>query len=593
MPGFTRPPGLFVGTALPALALTCALLAPANAGAREVANSDLFFKSAEAARQALEYYGAYDDPEQLERLQDLGYRLAQESSFTDYPFSFFLVDMPIPNAFALPGGHIFVTRGMLDLELSDEMLAGLLGHEIGHVVMQHGTKMKKRATLLNVLSQALLVGVIVSTSNESRDPSPAPPLPYGTRSEGGDRVMGAAAAGIVVSELLLRGYSREFEDEADDAGVRLAAQAGFSPQGFEELMSLMNQRLPQSKEYGYWNTHPFFDSRLRAATVRSELLARQEPRPADQYRAKTQAWLLELAEQSALEEASKPGAPAAATAGELVAFLENSAVTAWPRSLEARTIRFDRLEAARETELEKQPLARDYGELASRYREELGRVEALDPEAEHVAKLSRAIESFEKELAEIYPKAVEVFRGGVYQTDFLETFVSNYPEADEIAEVALSLGEAYGRLRRPEDAVSMLLSAWKKAPDSEPGRRAERGLLVLTPTLRDLAALQELAAQTENAELGQLAVERLEKTSQNFDSLKNGAEFLKKYPESRFSEAVSARLDLLAEDLYGEALLYQRIGDQEKALSRIQDILAHAPLSSAASRLRSSAVLES
>ena len=578
---------------LPAVLLCAAPAWAQSSGNQNASNSDLFFKSADAARQALEYYGPHDDSDQLERLQDIGYRLAQQTSYSDYPFSFFLVDMPIPNAFALPGGQIFVTKGMLNLGLTDDMLAGLLGHEIGHVVLQHGTKMQKRATLLNVLSQALLVGVIVSTSDSDRDPGPAPPLPYGTRSEGADRVMGAAAAGIVFSELLLRGYSREFEDQADDAGVRYASQAGFAPKGFEELMSLMSARLPQSKEYGYWNTHPFFDSRLRAATVRSELLRRQEPTPAESYRKTTQLRLLALARESEARIPDKDRGKDKDGGKELAAFLEDAAVTTWPSSAQAHAIRFARLEEIRAEELEKNLLARDYGRLTPRYRTELERIEAVDPESPYAEKLRAALGEFDEQLATIYPGAVEVFERGVYETDFLETFVSNFPEADELAEVSLALGEAYGRLRRPEDAVPMLLRAWRAAPEADAGQRAKRGLLVLTPTLEKLGALQELATDAGNAELEKLALDRLSAISSTFKSLANGAEFLEEFPESEFGPAVNERLDQLAENLYGEALLYRRIGDPIKALERIQDILTHAPLSAAAARLRASAILES
>ncbi len=138
----------------------------------------------------------------------------------------------------------------------------------------------------------------------------------------------------------------------------------------------------------------------------------------------------------------------------------------------------------------------------------------------------------------------------------------------------------------------MFLRSWQEAPESEAGKRAERGLLVLTPTLEELEALQELAIKTVDPKLRELAFDRLKENSRSFQALSNGAGFLRKYPESEFSEAVNERLGILAEDLYGEALLYQRIGDHAKALERIQSILTDAPLSPAASRLRASAVLE-
>ena len=108
---------------LPTRLLAAGLVLSGAAHGQEVVNNNIFFKSAEAARQAVNHYGTYDNRQELERIQDIGYRLAQESSFADYPFSFYLVDMTIPNAFALPGGQIFVTRGMLGLGLTDDMLA--------------------------------------------------------------------------------------------------------------------------------------------------------------------------------------------------------------------------------------------------------------------------------------------------------------------------------------------------------------------------------------------------------------------------------------------------------------------------------------
>ena len=228
--------------------MLCALLSLSPLSAqdmedREVENPDLFTKSLEAARQAVEFYGAYDDPQELRRVSEIGYRIALETDFTKYPFSFFLVDIPVPNAFALPGGQIFITRGMLDLGLSDDMLAGLLGHEIGHVVMNHGMRMQRRATLLNVLSQTLLAGVIIATDN-SRDDYVPPTGGYDPSDPRGDRIMGAAAAGLVVSELLLRSYSREYEDEADDEGQRYAAGSGFDPDA--SLSDLLGRRVDQA-----------------------------------------------------------------------------------------------------------------------------------------------------------------------------------------------------------------------------------------------------------------------------------------------------------------------------------------------------------
>ncbi|MEO8197634.1 MAG: M48 family metalloprotease, partial [Thermoanaerobaculia bacterium] len=121
-------------------------------------NEDLYAKSLEAAAQAIQVYGSWDNPAALERVAAIGYRVAREANYTDFPISFFLADMAEPNAFALPGGQIFVTRGMIELGLNDDALAALLGHEITHVVKKHGTRLERKAMLLNILSQAVLVG---------------------------------------------------------------------------------------------------------------------------------------------------------------------------------------------------------------------------------------------------------------------------------------------------------------------------------------------------------------------------------------------------------------------------------------------------
>ena len=86
----------------------------------------------------------------VKRVNEIGYRVAQRAA-PDMPnFSFRIVKMEEPNAFALPGGFIFVSTGMMDLDLTDDEMAALLGHEITHVVHEHSRKMAKRQTLMNL-----------------------------------------------------------------------------------------------------------------------------------------------------------------------------------------------------------------------------------------------------------------------------------------------------------------------------------------------------------------------------------------------------------------------------------------------------------
>ena len=114
----------------------------------------------------------------------------------------------------------------------------------------------------------------------------------------------------------------------------------------------------------------------------------------------------------------------------------------------------------------------------------------------------------------------------------------------------------------------------------------------LAPNLKELAALQEMAAQDRDPELKKIAADRLATMARTYDDVVNGAEYLRLYPEGTHVVPVMERLNVLAENLYGEVVLYQSVGDPVKAVERINKILTHAPLSPAAERLRDRAVLD-
>ena len=118
------------------------------------------------------------------------------------------------------------------------------------------------------------------------------------------------------------------------------------------------------------------------------------------------------------------------------------------------------------------------------------------------------------------------------------------------------------------------------------------GLRALATVVGDLATLQQLAGQVADPELEKVTGDRLAQLAGTFKDVAVGADYLRRYPDGPFAEQVATRLDLLADGLYGEIVLYQGVGDTLKALDRIQKILTHAPLSPAADRLRDRAVLE-
>ncbi|HSU82307.1 MAG TPA: M48 family metalloprotease [Thermoanaerobaculia bacterium] len=566
------------------LLLLVATARPGRAQTQAIANPKLFDESLKAAAEAVKQYGAADDQERLARVSRIGYELAQQSDFQKYPFVFGIVKMPEPNAFALPAGQIFITTGMLDLGLDDDMLANVLGHEIGHVVHEHAIHMQRRQTLMTVLGNLLVAGVAIGESR-SGNHLPSAQAPYdprvGYQDQGGNLIQGAAAASLVVSELLLRSYSRDNEDEADKEGQSLAAAAGYSPDGARRLWDLMNSRAPQLKEYGYWQTHPFSDVRQRAAEARKSTWTVQGKKSADDYRKRTQTALVTYMRQA-------HGKPDPAVTD----FVKQAVLSSWPQGKESDALRLEKLHKRRDDELARPVLSRDYGAVLKMYRKELAEVKTVEPKSDLISALDGEISDLEVKRKDLYPRAVKVLEGGIYETSFLESFLSNFPEATQVPEVALALGDANARLGNRTEAVTQYLKAWEAGPQSTEGKRAAAGLRVLAPNLQELAALQQMAEQTKDPELKHLADERLAAIAKSYDDIKNGAEYLRRYPEGPYVVPVIERLNVLADNLYGEVVLYRSVGDTLKAMERINKILTDAPLSPAAAKLRDQAVLE-
>jgi predicted Zn-dependent protease len=463
---------------------------------------------------------------------------------------------------------------MLDLGLDDDMLANVLGHEIAHVTLEHYLRMKRKATLMSVLGNLLVVGVMVGEANSNnRTRDEAPYDPRVGRDQGGDLVQGAAAASLIISELLLRSHSREHEDESDKEGQRLAAAAGYDPDGARRLWEKMESRAPQFKRYGYWQTHPFAEERSKAAGARKETWKVQTGRSADDYRRRTQGVLTNYL------ASHRPGE-------KETAFLKSSSLATWPQGKTADELRLEKLHQRRDTEMAKPLLSRDYGAVVRAYREAMAEVRALDPGSDLLRTLQADIDDLEGKRRELSRRAVEVLDGGIYETSFLEAFLSNFPDSPQVPEVALALGDAYSRLGNQTDGVSQYLTAAKSGPNTPQGKRARTGLRNLAPNLKELSALQQLIDQDDDAELKRLAADRLAQMVRSYDDVANGAEYLRRFPEAQHVPAVLDRLNALADNLYGEVVLYQSVGDDVKAIERINKILTHAPLSPAAEKLR-------
>ncbi len=196
-------------------------------------------------------YGVVDNPTLQAYVQQLGERLAARSHRPQLKYSFTVLDSAEVNAFALPGGYVYVTRGMLAHLNSEAELAAVLGHEIGHVTARHAVRRYSAAVAANL---GVAVGSIL-----------APEL--GTRA--GQTLVNALGGA------LLSGYGREQELEADHLGAEYLARSDYDPQAMIEVIGLLkNQELFDKqlaeKEgraprayHGLFASHPSADQRLQ------------------------------------------------------------------------------------------------------------------------------------------------------------------------------------------------------------------------------------------------------------------------------------------------------------------------------------------
>ena len=213
-------------------------------------------------QQVLADYGQLDNPRLQAYVDGIGQRLAKGSQRPGLPWMFTVLDSPEINAFALPGGYVYVTRGIL-AQLQDEgELAGVIGHEIGHVTARHGAQ---RATRQQTAGLGVLAGTVLGAVLESRG--------AGGLGQVASQVSQSVAAGYVAS------YSRDQELQADRLGAEYLAGNGYDPRNVVEILQMLrNQerftvdaakaagRAPQQRN-SWLASHPSNDQREREAAA--------------------------------------------------------------------------------------------------------------------------------------------------------------------------------------------------------------------------------------------------------------------------------------------------------------------------------------
>jgi predicted Zn-dependent protease len=233
-----------------ALALGCTSTVNPATGRREVmlmSTDDEQRIDEEATAEIEANVGLVSDPELNRYVESVGRALVVNSPRQDVPYSFQIVEMDEPNAFALPGGHIFVSRGLLLLANSEAELAYVLGHEMGHVAARHTAQ---RDAHMKTLGLATLLGDLLSGSEQELHPN---------ETLGGDPIAR---------------YARTQERQADAIGEQIASQSGFDLSGMVRFLTALDNytKLTQgfSMPQTYSSTHPATRERMAEAAARAQ-----------------------------------------------------------------------------------------------------------------------------------------------------------------------------------------------------------------------------------------------------------------------------------------------------------------------------------
>jgi len=190
-----------------------------------------------------QFGGPVNAPRLTAHVDRMGQQMAGYSERPHLPWKFYVMDSGVVNAFAMPGGQVFLSRGLIEKMDNDAQLAAVIGHEIGHVTAQHAGQQISRALIL----QGLVVGASVAAGQVSGD--------QGTQMA---VTMGAQVAATVTT----LHFSRGQEHEADTLGLRYMTRAGYNPVGMVQLMEILRDA-SGGGGIEFLQTHPLPASRIR------------------------------------------------------------------------------------------------------------------------------------------------------------------------------------------------------------------------------------------------------------------------------------------------------------------------------------------
>jgi predicted Zn-dependent protease len=225
----------------------------------EITEEQEYYIGRSVAALILAQYPAYDNPALTTYINTLGQAIVYSSDRPEIyaGYHFLILDTEEVNALSAPGGFIFISKGLIRRCHNEEMLASILAHEVGHVCAKHGLQAIKKSRLVDAFR--------VIGQEAARRYGPEELAELTTAFEG--------ALGDVVETLVVRGYDRKYEYEADGLAVKFDVAVGYSPKGLTDFLQTMVDDSSAAAGKGWFKTHPSAEQRIEKVKAQLNALS--------------------------------------------------------------------------------------------------------------------------------------------------------------------------------------------------------------------------------------------------------------------------------------------------------------------------------
>lgn len=238
-----------------------------NSASNVLSNAEEKQYAAMLVRQLRAYELLVEDPQINEFFSSMGFKLVAHSDQPKAAFTFVVLDQPVINAFAAPGGVVALHSGLILLAETQDEVAGVLSHEIAHITQLHMYRAFEKAKTMNILAMLTMMGLILASGGN------------------GEVITGAVLGSQAVAQQAAINFTRHNEIEADRVGIRTLAAAGYDPQGMADFFSKMGQSNRANGEGPpeFLRTHPVSVNRIAEAEDRIQNLPKVVPGEGRQF----------------------------------------------------------------------------------------------------------------------------------------------------------------------------------------------------------------------------------------------------------------------------------------------------------------------